>query len=305
MSTIGAVVDRVLQEHITPTTETPATCFVDSSVDDTTTSIDLDMSTLAVDERGAVQPSTILETLSGEMLFVKSVSISASTYTVTVARGWRGTTAAALTADDPVTISPPITRLSVFNAVADEVTALYPRLWGIETVAVTPDDTYVEVAAEAVSIEQFLYTNIAGRPRLDQVRIIRNFPDSGTGQAIVLDSLPVTGNAYVTYRTKFARPTAESDTLADLRVQDDWVSILVFGAAARAVTQLDPRSLSVEWVTELQQAEGAPPGTSTAVAQRLKRWRDQELEEASRRWRADHPTRVKITDPLRPWQGAG
>lgn len=302
MSTVGALVNRVMGEWLRPAGEQPLIAFVNAAVDDTTTSIPVDATSLSVDERGLLSPGVTVE-IGRELVLIKDIAISGVVYTLTVVRGWSGTTAASHAQGDPAIVAPDVHRDAVFQAVAMEVLALWPTLWATTTIEVTSDSGYVEVPADVASTESYRWQDgTTWRP--GGVRLLRNFTPSNTGKAVQFIDVPKGKTGYLTYRRKFTRPTTEAETLADLGVEDDWHEIIVLGAASRCVAQMDPSRLSVDWVTQTQEAQISAPGTASALARRLRLMREEELADAGKRWKAEHPTVVRMNNPFRPWAGA-
>ena len=304
MSTVATLIDRVYRDGIRLASQQPMVVLANAAATAGDTSIDLDVSVISVDEQELISPGIVLEN-GLELILVRSVSITADVATCTVLRGYQGTTAEAISEDDVIVVAPDAPRKVVFDAVAAEIVDLYPQLWATQTDEITSASTYTEVDADAVEVESWRWLEPGGSYRDARAVLLRNFTPSSTTKAVTFPNTPDGKTGYITLRLKFPVATAESDDVqSDLLVDANWEPIVVAGAIYRTLLTIDPSRLSVEWSTEAQEAQVAPPGTGSALAQRFKRERDDLLEKAARQHRTEHPGTVKWTDPFAPWSGA-
>ncbi len=172
-----------------------------------------------------------------------------ATNTITVRRGVNGTAAAAHPAGAVLTLAPVFPRRDVFDAIADNVAALYPSLFRQVTDTVTLGSTHTVVNANAMVAEGLRY--LRGSRYYDaDVSLLSNFTPSPTTKAIVTTA-PAGATAYFTYRGKFARPTAEADSLQTVSgVDESWERIVLVGAAAQLLSSREFDAVNVEFVTE-------------------------------------------------------
>lgn len=305
--TVGDLVDRVYREGVRLASEQPLVVLANDAATSAATSIDLDLGTLAVEEQDNLSPGILLEH-NLELMFIESVRINSGVATVTVQRGFMSTTAEAIVAGDQVVIAPDAPRVNVFNAVCDEIVNLYPQIWALETVSLSSSDSFAEVDSNTVSVQSYRYQSLAADPNPQwysgRVQLLRNFPASDTGKAVQFLDAPSGRNGYLTIRKKFSRPADLDDSLVTLGVEDEWQQIVVFGAIATVLYQMDPQRVSVEWSTDSNEAGVAPPGASTSLASRFRSRANQLRNEGARRLRTESPTTIVVNNPLRPWAGA-
>jgi hypothetical protein len=297
MSTVNALIDRLYREWLTPATQQDVYALLNGSLTNSTSTVVVSLGMLAVDEQGLISPGTVIEVEQEQMLVT---AISSDLLTLTVRRGYAGTTAASHADSLLVTIQPQFTRQSAFDAVADEIVSLHPALWGLETGTLVSASTPVEVPADVVGLAGVSWVDTNTVVRSGRASLLRNYPPSATGRAVQFLDVTVGKTAYVTYKTKFARPTSGSDTLASLNVDTSWGQIVVLGAAGRLSGYIDPSRLNVNWAGEAEQNQTSPPGTATGLHARLMSMRNSLLEEAAQRLRQEYPGTVTWNDPFRP-----
>lgn len=295
MSTVGQVVDRVYREWLTPASEQEGLVLMDGAVGAGDTAWVFDTSMLSPDEVNEIAPGTVVEA-GLEQVLIRTYDPATST--ATVIRGYNGTTATSHADEALVTLRPKFSRQVVFDAVADEVVSLQPALWGYDTLSTSGSTTPIDIDADTVGLVEVTWTNASNEAFSGSGRILRNYPPSATGRAMVLD-VPKGRTAYIVLRKEFPRPTAESDNLADLNVQVDWEQILVVGAASRMSAYVDPTKLDFDWATEIDQHQGNPTGTGTILGRRLQAIRDDLLSAASRRQKREFPPTTTFTNPFR------
>jgi hypothetical protein len=294
---MSTVVDRLYREWLTPSDQQPVQVALGVTVDDSETAMALDTDMMSPDEVGLISPGVVLEVGLEQMLVTYFVADVA-----TVRRGHAGTTAAAHTVGDLVVFAPRFPRQAAFDALADEVVALHPRLWGrsIESFAQTngsPQDcdyTAVDIASVAWLNNGYFQTGTG--------QVISGWPASSTGRAVVIGGVPSGYNAITTLKHEIPRPTLLTDDLTstDFRLLYEWASIIVIGAAARMSGYIDPTRLSVDWAANAEQNALAPAGTATALNRRLAQLKEDHLKTAERRQQAEYPAVVSYNDPFNP-----
>lgn len=291
MPTIGDVVDRVYRDWLHGPDEQPVGVTLDGAITAAATTWTVDLAGITPEEQDLLGKGLLLE-VGSEQARITDVDLNAST--VTVVRGVNGTTAATHGTGDYVTLSPSYARRSVFDAVADEVVRLHPDLHRETTTPITSASTYVEVPAGVLVPLKFWYQS-GSQWRAGDVSLLPDFPPSSTGKAVTFIGVPSGKNGHLVYRGKFTRPTAESDDLADLGVEEAWVPILTTGAAAALIASEDLDKATVEWVTQQLEAQQFPTGSSTRLRDSLLRYRGYLIEQAQRSQRAEGPTAVVVT----------
>ncbi len=287
MSTVAEVTDRTFRDFLVPADDQPMRATLTSAVSKTETSWPLSLSMLAPDEQDVLAPGVIVEAGS-EQVLVTDVDGS----TATVVRGRNGTEAAAHDSGSLVVLAPLFGRATVVEAVKDQVVSLFPSLWHVDTVEVTTTGDYVEVPAETVTPVRFL-VDTGSRYVPVQVDLMTDFPPSQTGKAVVPRGyLPAGYTGFFTFRSRFCRPSFDTDPLGQFGVQPGWERIVSAGAAAQVIPPRDSGQLSVEYVTEALEREASPVEAPRFVRDGLLQLRSIWLDEAARDLRAQdrHPT---------------
>ncbi len=286
--TVEDIVDRVYRRYLTPAFDQPIGSTLGAAMTESGTSM-----TVApfdsLEYADSLDRGAIIEVGYELMRVVSSVDVDAEDdpIQVTVARGVMGTTAAAHAIGDEVSVAPQFPRHDVWLAVAEEVEALHPDLWTVNTMSWSqPPYTLPDDYVGTVDILLNGYQSPAGR--------IVNSP---TGQTFHLPGSFV-GEVTLTYAARPIRPTDPSDVLADLNVEDRWADIVAIGAAVQTLTGQNTSDLRADYLTEVgetQITEGVDPqGIETS----LRRARAIKLNEERRRLRANTPTHIQMRHPL-------
>ncbi|HEY7821593.1 MAG TPA: hypothetical protein VIG24_02105 [Acidimicrobiia bacterium] len=297
MSTVGELADRTLREFLRPPDDQPVVLTLTDSVISADTTFNYDDSTLAPDEEELVAPGVIIE-VGIEQCRVTDVDYDANT--LTVIRGVNGTSPAAHAIGAEVTVSPAFTRGAVVEAIYDNVVGLYPSLWHLATEELTVSAGPVEVPAELITPVRAIWqpggTRWSNAPVPD---LLDPFPPSDTGKAVQFYAIPPDYKVHLTYRSKFARPSQQSDDLNNFGVEQEWERIVAIGAAAQVVALRPSDDLTVEYITQQLEREAAPPGTANDVRNSLLVLRDLWLREASAALRADQSQAVLYNPTIR------
>jgi hypothetical protein len=184
----------------------------------------------------------------------------------------------------------------LFQAVADNIMQLYPRLYTVTAenlvevsggVSGTDDDLAVEI----VSV---WHGDFEQGPEVN-AKIVDYHPAVG-GRA-VLASIPQ-GSIWVRYRRRMGNATSELDELGALGVDDRWVGILMVGAAADLFAGRDLPMSQVEWVSAVLQAENIEVGTRADLAVGLARYRELLIGRAEKEMAAEYKLNVHMNDAI-------
>jgi hypothetical protein len=272
---MGDVVDRVFRDHLYAADDQPVRVRLAGAVDAAVPDWTLDLTLIPVDVVAAIAPGVLIEADREQALI-----LAVADDVVTVARGVNGTDPAAHADGALVNIAPAFGRQQVFDAVADNVVALYPTLWAVKTEAVTVAHPYTEVPADTLNIVAFRAIYSVSHAFEAPARLITAFPDSSTGKAAVIDATAGQAGTIV-YRGSFDRPTTDADDLELAGVRPGWERIVRVGAAAQLLFGRDTEPITQEVVTEQMQAESLPITTHGRIAARLLEYRDLLLKEAA------------------------
>lgn len=289
MSTIGALIERLYRTYLYPPDHRPAQAHLDGAITNSDTTIVFKNFVIPEDEE-LVRGGAIIE-MGSELAQLRDYDPVTLTAT-NVIRGVMGTTAVNHADDDPILLSPPFPRLSVFEAVADNIISLYPRLYTVAAaeivsvgagIAPMDDDLAVEVVEAWVG-------GYDGTQDID-ARIVDYHPSVG-GRALVTN-LQV-GDIWVRYRKRFGEPADESATYASLGLEPRWVNIVMLGTCADLFAGRDLPASHVEWVEAVLQAENIPVGTRSSLAQRLASYREYLIEAAKKEMRAEYRAKTHM-----------
>jgi hypothetical protein len=290
MTTVAALIDRTYRQILEPPDAQPASSRLASAIDDTLDTFSLKTFDIPEDEN-LVRLGSIIE-IGQELMRV--VDFVPTTRAVTVLRGYLGTEKAAHVEDDQVKLSPPYPRMDVFNAITENIVALYPDLWTVRTTVIAPagDDVYpiadsltVEVVELNPSDSPFGTVNIPAR-------IVDNHPRVG-GRALVVNG-SATGQLWLRYRRRFALAADETALLADLGVETVWNTMVMVGAAADMMSGRDVQAVQTEWVQNALQSENIRVGTRLSVAGGLAQYRDILMARFMKEMRGEDSNRIRV-----------
>lgn len=276
MATVRDLIDRALREYLRPADDAPVSTALESGIDAEATTVPYDRSLFAPDEEEALSAGARIE-VGRELMLV----VDRDPGSLTVRRGVAGTEAASHDEGDELIVSPTYTRQGVFDAVADNVVALYPRLWRARAQSLTVSQPWTRAPADCETAARFTMTARGSSATVD-ARIIKRLPDSPTGRAVVV---PVAAGAsgWLEYRARFPRPESEGDLLEDLGLEAEWERIVLVGAAAQVIgsgPEVGP--LTQRFITESLGAEAAPIGSAGQLANRMLAVQGEWLDRASR-----------------------
>ena len=289
-TTIGDLVDRTFREYLEPMDDIVSYTTLTTAINDTDTEVVFNGDLLSVEEEDALDAGAIIE-IGQELMICRD--LNAVTNTVTVTRGVRGTTAASHSIGDLIKIAPPFPRKNVFDAVVDQIKNLFPTLFAVETVNVTSGSGYVLLGSyDAPGTNNYLvsvlkaisqYTDFSSgsdqtgvifQPvSVQMIQLPNPFTytdDNGTERTITYTSGPNQVNAlqfysidqghtcYITFKKKFIEPTAETDTLATIGLEDEYEPIIMAGVAAQMMSGRDIPTATADYISCLLYTSPSP-----------------------------------------------
>ena len=327
-TTIGNLVDRIYREYLEPNDDIQSFTVLTSALtaDTTDNIINYNNDYLTTEEEDALSAGAFIE-INQELMMV--VSLNTAAETITVKRAARGTTLSAHSIDDDIKINPPFPRKVVYDAVVDQINNLFPTLFAVETVSVTSSDGYTLLGtydspgtnnyliSVLKAISQYTdfsagsdQTGIIFQPvSVELIELPNPFTytdDNGTERTITYTSGPNNVKAlqfysiqqghtvYVTFKKKFVEPTAESDTLANVGLEDEYESIIMAGVAAQMMSGRDIPAATQSYITESLQAQAFPVGSGTSIRNSLLQYQQILITQARKYLRAKYPEAVEI-----------
>ena len=327
-TTIGNLVDRIYREYLEPNDDIQSFTVLTGALtaDTTDNTINYNNDYLTTEEEDALSAGAFIE-INQELMMV--VSLNTAAETITVKRAARGTTLAAHSIDDDIKVNPPFPRKVVYDAVVDQINNLFPTLFAVETVSVTSSDGYTLLGtydspgtnnyliSVLKAISQYTdfsagsdQTGIIFQPvSVELIELPNPFTytdDNGTERTITYTSGPNNVKAlqfysiqqghtvYVTFKKKFVEPTAESDTLSTVGLEDEYESIIMAGVAAQMMSGRDIPAATQSYITESLQAQAFPVGSGTSIRNSLLQYQQILITQARKYLRAKYPEAVEI-----------
>ena len=331
---IGDLVDRTYREYLEPmddlvsyTTLSNSDSISDSKVGLTTsgTSVTFNGDLLSVEEEDALDAGAIIEI--GQELMI-CTDLNAVTNTITVTRAARGTTAAEHEQGSLIKISPPFPRKNVFDAVCDQIKNLYPTLFATETKQVTAkvgyipldgandnyliapikaisqytdfsagsDETgivYTGVAVELVDLPNpFTYTDSDGVSQT--ITYSNNGPNKVN--AVQVYNVNSGHTVFVTFKKKFIEPTAETDTLTTVGLENEYEPIIMAGVAAQMMAGRDVPTATADYISDQLSVQSFPVDSATRIRNSLLAYQRALIQQARKDLRARYPEPVTINN---------
>jgi len=328
MANIGNLVDRTYREYLEPMDDVVSYTTLSTSMNDSVTSVVFNGDLLSVEEEDALDAGAIIE-IGQELLIC--TDLNAVTNTITVTRAARGTTATSHTSGDLIKIAPPFPRKNVFDAVCDQIKNLYPTLFATETLEVVVGDGFTllgsysapgtnnYLVAPIKSISQYTdfaansdSTNVVFRgvavELIDLPNPFTYTDDTSTERTItyttgpdVVHALQFSGiasghTAYVTFKKKFIDPTAETDTLATVGLEDEYEPIIMAGVAAHMLSGRDIPTATTDYITDQLSTSSFPVDSATRIRNSLLSYQRALIQQARKDLRARYPEPVSINN---------
>lgn len=194
---------------------------------------------------GSIIPNGSLIEIDSELMWVQSVA----TNTLTIApfgRGYRGTTVAAHSTGDRVTVAPAVPRAVIERAVNDTIKGVWPTVFGTGTTEFTftgAVDTYLlPASAERVLSVSWDSLGPTGewmpvrRWKVDQNASTTDF---ATGNSLSIFDPVVPGRTVRVVYTTVPVPLVSGDDFTDSGLRDSCQDLVQFGAASRLVPWFD------------------------------------------------------------------
>ena len=294
MAAVSTLVDRIYRDFLNKPDDLSAFSRLDGEMSDTTgTTLTYESGLFSSEEENLLGNGALVE-VDQELMLVTAANTS--TRTLTVSRGYAGTTAATHADETNIFINPTFPRKSVFDAVADNIVRLYPSLYNVTTTNVTSNSTYAEVPASTVEILTSYVQNASGEQYTSAgIELLRDFPPSTTNTAVQFYNTSNGKTVYLVVKRKFVRPTSETVDLAtDCLISDEYEQIVMVGAVADIVGATDIDATTQEFITEKLAAESYPVGSGERLRNALLRLRSLLIDEARGNLRSLYPAPVSI-----------
>ena len=326
-ATIGDLIDRTYREYLEPMDDLTSYTTLGSTISASATTLNFNGDLLSIEEEDAMDAGAIIEI--GQELMI-CTDLNAVTNTLTVTRGARGTTAAQHLADSLIKISPVFPRKNVFDAVCDQIKNLYPTLFATETKTVTAaigyeilgnhgtdqdnnnylvaplraisqytdfsansDETGIQYRGVSVSLvdlpNPFTYVDSDG---VSRTKTYTTGPD--VVHAVQTYNILSGHTVYVTFKKKFIDPTAESDTLTSIGLEDEYEPIIMAGIAAQLMAGRDVPTATADYISDQLGTQSFPVGSAATIRNSLLAYQRALIQQARKDLRARYPETVSM-----------
>lgn len=305
MSTFGQLIDRTYREYLRPVEEQEPLSQVANldtitggqGITATGTTLQYKEGLFTPEEEELIGAGSVLE-IDSELVMVEDINTVSRE--ITVERGRLGSIAAQHAEDTDIILKPKYPRLNVANAIGDQVIGLFPALYAIKKTTITTASTqFVEMPAGTQRILQAKINNSTANTTVYSdipLELITDFAGSTTDAAVQFPSGPTSGKTvYVVYASKFTRPSAETTDLnAVSGLEDFHEQIVMVGAVAQLLSELDVDATTQNYITENLEQRGVPVGSGERLRNALLRYYGVLLDRARREQRSRFPQGVEL-----------
>jgi hypothetical protein len=290
MSTVGTVVDRTVRQLMSGTVEERNKTT--AALTATSTSIVFQYDLNGIRAGGVIQ-------IDNELMYVWEVSSGSKT--VTVERGWNGTTAAAHITSSIAIVDPKFPRaqiLEAINAEIDDLSSPMNGLYQIKSLELNYNGTWnmislptVDKIIDLVSVTiRYIATDY---PVIRKCRLIRDLPndDFSAGYAIRFDEQVRAGKMIVVYKAPFTNVTSEAQNLQNISgFPSTAEDILMMGAQIRLVSPREVKRNFTESQGDTRRAEEVPTGSVSSSINNIIRMRRDRITAEAARLARQYPT---------------
>jgi|TARA_B100001094_G_C18125927_1_gene769463 hypothetical protein len=305
LSTFGQLIDRTYREYLRPVEEQEPLSQVANldtitggqGITATGTTLKYKEGLFTPEEEELIGAGSVLE-IDSELVMVEDINTVSRE--ITVERGRLGSTAAQHAEDTDIILKPKYPRLNVANAIGDQVIGLFPALYAIKKTTITTASTqFVEMPAGTQRILQAKINNSTANTTVYSdipLELITDFAGSTTDAAVQFPSGPTSGKTvYVVYASKFTRPSAETTDLNSVSGLEDFhEQIVMVGAVAQLLSELDVDATTQNYITENLEQRGVPVGSGERLRNALLRYYGVLLDRARREQRSRFPQGVEL-----------
>jgi hypothetical protein len=290
MSTVGTVVDRTVRQLMSGTVEERNKTT--AALTATSTSIVFQYDLNGIRAGGVIQ-------IDNELMYVWEVSSGSKT--VTVERGWNGTTAAAHVTNSIAIVDPKFPRaqiLEAINAEIDDLSSPMNGLYQIKSLELNYNGTWnmislptIDKIIDLVSVTiRYIATDY---PVIRKCRLIRDLPndDFSAGYAIRFDEQVRAGKMIVVYKAPFTNVTSEAQNLQNVSgFPSTAEDILMMGAQIRLVSPREVKRNFTESQGDTRRAEEVPTGSVSSSINNIIRMRRDRITAEAARLARQYPT---------------
>jgi len=292
VTTASTLIDRTVQQLLAGTVEERNK--IASSLDASTTSVPIEYSL------GSLREQTVFQ-VDAELMYIWEANTG--TKTLTVERGFGGTTAATHADGAIVTVNPRFPRSQVLQALNDELADLSSPMNGLfqmKTVDISYNGSDRQINLTGISTLIDLY-DVRWRytsddyPVVRNYRLMRNMPtaDFASGLALTLDEPVMSSTIRIIYKDAFTAFASEASTLSSSGATSELADLLVLGAQIRLLASREVKRNFVESQGDTRRADEVPAGAMNASVTNLLRLRRDRIQAEAARLNRQYPTRIR------------
>ena len=283
MSTAGALLDRVSRQLLSGTVEERNKLATTVDADDTTFVMSYDLAGL--------RAGVVFE-IDAELVYIWEAT--SGNKTLTVERGYMGTTPAAHTEGALVILNPRFPKAQLLDALNQDIDDLSSPLNGLfRIISANVDyngaDRQIDLTG-ATSIIDLLDVRLryldSDYPVIRKTRLQRDLPTSDfpSGYAIVFDESVMAGTLRVRYKAPFSRVSALADSLQSVAfVPITMEDILELGVMYRMLSTREVKRNFIESQGDTRRSDEVPPGAMRdSFSNILRLRRDRIIAEAAK-----------------------
>lgn len=293
MTTVATVLNRASRQMLAGVVEERNKLA--TSLDSSTTSVVLSY------DLGGFRAGSVFE-IESELFYVWEANTA--TKTLTVERGFNGTTAAAHTANVLATLNPRFPRaqmLDAVNAELDDLSSTVNGLFRVVTVDLTYNgsDRQIDITSSGTIIELLdarLRYQADDHPVLSAVRLQTGLvtTDFASGNTLVFDEPVMAGTVRVRYKAPFVRATAESsDLTTNCFLPATCDDIVETGVILRMMNGREIKRNFIESQPDTRRADEVPAGAMRDSISNLARLRRERIVAEAARLKAQYPIKFR------------
>jgi hypothetical protein len=293
MTTAATILNRASRQLLSGTVEERNKLA--ATINDSTTSVVLSY------DLGGFRPGSVFE-LESELFYVWEANTA--TKTLTVERGFHGTTPAAHSANVLATVNPRFPRgqmLDAVNSELDDLSSTANGLFKVTALDITYNGSDRQINLTSATnvlelIDVRLRYTADDYPVIRGVRLQRDLPtsDFASGIAIVFDEECMAGSLRVRYKSPFTRATSESSDLTSFcglpATCDDLVEL---GVIIRMMAGREIKRSFIESQGDTRRSDEVPPGSSRDSVANLLRLRRERITAEAGRLKAQYPIQFR------------
>ena len=293
MTTVATILNRASRQMLAGTVEERNKLAATIDADDTTVVCSYDL--------GGIRGGSVFE-IDSELLYVWEANSSAKS--LTVQRGYGGSTPTSHTSGSIITLNPRFPRAMMFDAVNSELDDLSSSANGLFRV-VTADLEYngadrqidIENSSTILGILDVRYRYVTDEhPAVRYYRLETGLPtaDFPSGNTLVFDESIMAGDVRVRYKAPFVRASSESsDLTTNCFLPSTCDDIVEMGVILRMMAGREIKRNFTESQGDTRRAEEVPAGAITSSIANILRLRRERIIAESGRLKAQYPIKFR------------